>query len=366
MSITERRGEAGDVAGCAGQGHVEGGRGHGFAAELLAGGIYGFLGQAAVGGQLAADNGHHSLKAVGGVVMDDMAAGDGAGRPLGDIRQRADSGVGIEHGVVGKAGGRDNAVGFTQQIVDLGLIGGEVIEIALEANIGGADQVTVIPRQDEVWPAVLGGFGVDAIAWSAGEGIDHEVGALGAADEARHRAADEFEHLIHPWPGDVDDDMRPRTVEPVIACGGEINADDAAGFDCQLVDRDAEANGCAVFPGGEHVFQDEAFGVLDLGIVVDGRPAQAIGVQAGHALQGSITGEHVVMIERLVVGEHVVTDHAHADHPGAVLRPCVDGDNQRERLDQVGRIVQEVLALAERFAHETDLTDTPDSAGRRG
>jgi hypothetical protein len=92
-----------------------------------------------------------------------------------------------------------------------------------------------------------------------------------------------------------------------------------------------------------------------LDVVVEGRAAEAVRVEAGDAPQGRVARQHAVAREALVEREHVVADHPEADEQGAALVARVDRDEEAQRAHEVRGDAQEPLALAKGLAHEIDL-----------
>ena len=105
----------------------------------------------------------------------------------------------------------------------------------------------------------------------------------------------------------------------------------------------------------ERVLQREPLGVRGLRVVVGGRAAQAVGAQAGLAPQRLVAAEHAVALQRLVERQRVVGHHPHADQRRPALVPLVDRQQERQRVHEVRRDVQQPLALAQRLAHERHL-----------
>ena len=186
----KRGAEALEVFGSAGQRDLVRAAGRGLRAELAVGHVHRLAGEVAVGGELAADDGDealHRLAAVtasGGVVVDDVAAGDGARRALGLIRQRPHAGVGEEHVLAGESRFGDDEVGLVEEVLDLPLLGLDVVEVAVVAEVGGANEVAPVPRDDEVRSAVGAGLDVERLPRRARKRVHDYVGAFRTPDHA--------------------------------------------------------------------------------------------------------------------------------------------------------------------------------------
>ena len=96
--------------------------------------------------------------------------------------QRSDTGVGVENLFASQQCSRENAIRFAQQIVNFIAVDLDVIEIALVANVGSADQILAVPGNDEEGPAISFSFNVYCRIGSAGEWGHDDVAALCAAD----------------------------------------------------------------------------------------------------------------------------------------------------------------------------------------
>src|ERR671939_1724458 len=63
-----------------------------------------------------------------------------------------------------------------------------------------------------------------------------------------------------------------------------------------------------------------------------------------------------MMLKRFVEGEKVVQKHSGADRPHPALALLVNGNQQRQGLDQMRREAKQSLALPKRLAHEADFS----------
>src|SRR5207244_4007381 len=98
------------------------------------------FGETAMSGELAADDREETTQARG-MVVDDVLAGDralGAGR---DVGKGADAAVRVEDVVPRELGAWEEGVRLGEEVVDLAVVGAHVVEVALVADVGAADQV---------------------------------------------------------------------------------------------------------------------------------------------------------------------------------------------------------------------------------
>ena len=102
-------------------------------------------------------------------------------------------------------------------------------------------------------------------------------------------------------------------------------------------------------------FGAEAFGIFDLAVGEQRGSAETIG---GHPLETVFhfdLAEHAVRFDALIEREHVIGDHAEANHPGWASVARVERHDQAHWLDQVRGYAKEQFALAEGFAHERNV-----------
>ena len=120
------------------------------------------------------------------------------------MRQRPNAGLRVEDARSERRRSRKHALRFRDEVLPFALVDRRRARIAVEALVGGADQVQLVPRQNEERPRVAAGLDVDARARRAGKRRDDQMAALRAADQAA--PPDLTEHLVHPRPGRVHDD----------------------------------------------------------------------------------------------------------------------------------------------------------------
>src|SRR6185503_20209086 len=99
----------------------------------------------------------------------EMPAGYGLSVFISRERQRPHARVGIKDLFSSEARGRDNAIGFAQQVIDLVTRDLDVIKVAFVANVCSADQIFTVPGNDEERAAISFSFDVDCRRRSAGE-----------------------------------------------------------------------------------------------------------------------------------------------------------------------------------------------------
>jgi hypothetical protein len=78
-------------------------------------------------------------------------------------------------------------VRFVQEKRNVRIVGNDFVEVAVVARIGRADQVRIIPGNDEERPSILPRLTVQRIPWRAWKGRHDDVTPFGTADEARSR-----------------------------------------------------------------------------------------------------------------------------------------------------------------------------------
>ena len=206
------------------------------------------------------------------VVQQDVPARDALFRYSRGIRQRPHTGVGIANALPRQLRGRDNPVGLGQEKIDLPFLRLDLVEISVVAGIGRANQVEIVPRDNEERPPILPGFGVERVSRCAREGIDDDVAPFAAPDQARPLSeVAPGEHLIDPGSGDVDDHRRRvserlagQDVIPCHASNAPIFAEDLTDV---VIGADLRSVGARI----ERVLEGKSFRVLDLRIVVKRR-----------------------------------------------------------------------------------------------
>src|SRR5690606_30485679 len=307
--------------------------------------VHDVLGEAAEGGELAADDRQQPVQ-VGPVVVQDVAAGDVSGRAVGHVRQGAYAGVGVQDVARGEVRGGEEPVGLGEDVVDLLLVGADGVEVAVEPLVGAADEVAAQPGDHHEGAAVAQRLVVHGAVGRAGERVDDEVGALGAADQPLGPGGDVGEHAVGPRPGHVDGEPGAHLVDVAgedvaHACPGDPAVRHGQPDRFGVVEGDGAGP-----PGGEHDLHAEAFGVGDLRVVVERRSLQAVAAQAGQPGGGPLPPVYAVAGQGLVEGQHVVQHHAGAQHQVMVGVVAVEGQHERQRGDQVGGVPQQPFAVA--------------------
>src|SRR5215210_2105274 len=333
----------------------------GFEVELLVDLVHRLAGEAAVGGQLAPDDGDQAADpgVFPGVIVDDVTPGDAAGSTLRLVGQGTDAGVGEQDGVAREVRPGDDVVGLVQEVLYLVFVGGDVVQVSLVADIGRADQVPAVPRHDKVRTAVPARLHVERLSLRGSrEGIDDQVAPFGAPDHALLGGPVEIQppqHLVHPRTGDVERHGRVRPVLFATEDVGELDTGHVAVLDDEALDLGVVEDDGAVLVGGDSVLDGYPLGVFHLPVVVEGGASQALGVQAGLAFDGFFRAQHPVVSYALVEREDVIGDHAEPDHERAVLGVLVDGDHETQRLHEVRGYVKEHLPIPQGLPHKGDL-----------
>ena len=197
----------------------------------------------------------------------------------GHVRQRTHARVGVEHVVARQPRARDHARGLPQQVVDLLGLGHHAVEIALVHRVGRADEVELVPGDDEVRATVLEGLHVQCPLGRAGEALDHEVAALRAADEPLRRAPSRAQQAVDPRTGDVDRDRRARLTALPADEVADLHAPAHVVLHEQTLGLRVRQHDRAGVAGRQRVLHRQALGELDLRVVVDGGAAQAVRVE---------------------------------------------------------------------------------------
>src|SRR5918998_3311108 len=260
------------------------------------------------------------------VVVDYVAPRDRALGALGLEGERADAGVGEEHALARQVRLGDDVVRLLYEVLDLLVVRHDAVEVALVADVRGPDQVAPVPRHYEVWPPVLARLDVEGLVLGrAGEWVHDQVAPLGAPDHARPALP---EYLVPPGARHVDRHGGARRVGLAAEDVGELDARHPVALAKQPVHLRVGQHDRAVLVGRDRVLDGYPLGVLDLGVVVEGRAEQALRVEARLALQGLLGAQHAVVVQTLVQRERVVAQHAETDHERAVLGALVHRDEE--------------------------------------
>ena len=165
------------------------------------------LGQFAIGGQLAAEDGQQRRLTVLIVNIQGIVAGNGLRRIRLVVAQRTDAGVGPDD-IVPAEGLFKVRVIDVQQIVDLFIINGHRFRIALILDVRRADDRELIhPRNNKYYAFI---FVLQNISLFLGmHPRHHDVAALDQTDAVRRAQMHPFvEELFDPWAGGIDQAAR--------------------------------------------------------------------------------------------------------------------------------------------------------------
>src|SRR5918994_1622381 len=298
------------------QRHIRGAALRRLAAQLLVDHVHRLSGEVAVGRQLSADDRDQTVHPwdalpdaaplrpdpfAASVVVDDVASRDGALGALGLEGERADARVGEEHALAREVRLRDHEVRLVYEVLDLLFVRYDAVEVSVVADVGGPDEVESVPRHDEVRPPVLARLDVEGLVLrGAGDGVHDHVAALGAPDHAPLVYLPE--HLVHPGTGHVEGDGRTRPVAAAAEDVRELDAGHAPIVKDEPVHLAVRQDDGAVLAGRDRVLYGNSLGILDLGVVVESRAEQALGVETRLALEGLFAAQHVVVVQALVQG----------------------------------------------------------------
>ena len=180
------------------------------------------------------------------------------------------------------------------------------------------------------------------------------MGALARGDHLRGVGLGQMADGIGECAGGVDDDL-----------GADFEA--FAGFltSCQVTPwmmpsaplwscgdlRVVEQRGALLGGGGDEI--DEQPRVVELAVVVDDAAGEALGVDAGQALERFLLREELRGAEAVFAGEHLV--ELEADAVEGAFPPGVAGDDERRVRDEVRRVLAQEAALLQRLHHERDV-----------
>src|ERR1700752_919889 len=92
--------------------------------------------------------------------------------------KRTHTRVGIENVAGSELGARECVIRFVQQVFDFPHLRLDVIEVVFEANVGGANQVKMVPRHYKKWTAIFFSFEIDCHFWCVGKLGQNNVAAL--------------------------------------------------------------------------------------------------------------------------------------------------------------------------------------------
>ena len=78
---------------------------------------------------------------------------------------------------------REHTVCFRQQVVDLRTAGADIIQVVYIANVSRSNEVLVIPRNDEEWPAVGRSLYIKRVTRCTLKSTNNDVASFCAADK---------------------------------------------------------------------------------------------------------------------------------------------------------------------------------------
>src|ERR1044072_7625861 len=87
------------------------------------------------------------------------------------VRKRPHAGISLENVVSCEFRHRQSEISLGKQIVDFPIFAPDVIRVAFKGNVGGSNQVTLVPRNDEDRPPIAARLEIDRIrrrAWKYG------------------------------------------------------------------------------------------------------------------------------------------------------------------------------------------------------
>ena len=224
------------------------------------------------------------------------------------------------------------------------------------ADVRATDQEAAQPRDDQDGTAVRCRLVVEGAALgSSGERVHDQVSSLGPADERAMVVGQVLEQIVGPGTRGVDRDPGPGRRGPARELVGVFHADHPRTVQDQAIGLRVSQDLGPVLPGGEHVLDAEALRVIHLGVVEQGSTPELLGHQPGGLGKGLRLAVQAVPRQGLVERQDVIGDHPGPEHPGRALVPPQERHQERQRLDQVRRGVEQPLALSQRLADQVDL-----------
>nr|WP_245714936.1 hypothetical protein [Micromonospora inyonensis] len=252
------------------------------------------------------------------------------------------------------AGLGEQPVGLGEQVVDLGVAGDDLVQVPLVREVGAAEDVAALPREDEDRSLVRGGLEEDAGVRGTRERVDDDVAALGAAVEppARHLAV---EDPVDPRSGGVDGDPAPDLPRPPRLVVPGPDAVDPPVRDEKTGHRGVGQHSRAQPFGVDQQLDAEALGPRHLGVVEEHPAAQPLAGEVGPASGDGLRGEAPAASAPPAGGQHVERGQAEPDQgPG----PAVSGVERNEHgvvVDQVRRGAEQQVAFPDRFVHQGEV-----------
>ena len=160
-------------------------------------------------------------------------------------------------------------------------------------------------------------------------------------------------NLVGEDAGGVDDDARAGLELLAGFAIDRVNAvDESVGVARERDRGSVVQDGGSVFGrGGEE--RNEQARIVELAIVVDDSPAQAVVADVGQEFESFIERKDARAPEAVLAREEVVDFEA--DAVEGSLPPGVIGDDEGEIANQMGRVLKQDAALLERFHHQRDV-----------
>ena len=262
-----------------------------------------------------------------------MFASDSSGGTFGHIWQGAHTCKGVQHIIALQLGIRNGEVRFIEQVADFVLGGDDFVQIARKADIRGADEIHLVPRNDEVRAPISARFYVEGILRSTRERLHHNMAAFGTT-VISGEIARESENLIDPWTRNIDDARRGDPMLLAVSIGVDHGVhvaicDLEVGDGCMRFHRTALANAI------HHVLDHESFREHCLAVVIPTGSAESIRIQTRFGFKSLISCEHFATGHGFVVAEHIVRNHSEADHERSAFVPLVHRQCEWKRSYQV-------------------------------
>lgn len=186
--------------------------------------------------------------------------------------------------------------------------------------------------------------------------INHDVHALAGRHHGRHGAACGLAvHLaqaIHPDTGGIDHRMRPHGE---FLAAHRVAADEASHLAVVVHQRGGRAivHHQGTQAGGRARQRQRQAGVVKLAVPVLHAALEALRARRGQALERAFFAEKFGGTQACLAGQGVV--HLEPDAVERGLPETVGRHDERQRLRQVRRVVQQRGALVQRLAHQGDV-----------
>jgi len=326
-------------------------------AEHLNGLVHHLRRHHAVGRELSASDGDEAVAADDHAVLaTDGGLVDLAARVGLRSDERAQAAPGGDDVVKRDRGAWEVAVGGVDEVGHVLEGGVNLRGIALEVGVGGADVGRVLPGDREEHAPVRRVKTDHGVLHRQPFVRDDDVNALGGTQDAAGLNARERHGAIGPGAGGVDDDRGAHLAELVRELILDDRAADSPG--ALVVDEGDDAgvggDGGASDRGVERGLYGEAR-VVGGAVVVERRAGEALLPQQRLNLGDRWRLERLVELGRPEEREPVVHPHAGVDDPELLARLFVHGEQEAERVHQVGRDVEQDAALAHGLEDQAEL-----------